>query len=109
MDKEDEIIEELILNGALEVCGIDIDTGEPLYNFTSKLESANPELHNEFFSYFHNDVMSLWGLGYIDMDVTDVNPIVTLTQKAIDKSEILKLDKGMQYTLKEIIRIVEQE
>lgn len=109
MDKEDQIIEELILNGALEVCGIDMDTGEPLYNFTSKLESTNPELHNEFFSYFHQDVMSLWGLGYIEMDVTDENPMVSLTQKAINKSEVLKLDKGMQYTLKEIIRIVEQE
>jgi hypothetical protein len=109
MDEEDKIIEDLILSGALEACGIDIDTGEPLYNFTEKLESVNPELHNEFFSYFHQDVMSLWSLGYIDMDVTDQNPIVKLTQKAVDKSEILKLDKGMQFSLKEIIRIMEQE
>ena len=109
MNEEDKIIEELILAGALEACGIDMETGEPLYNFTNKLEEVNPELHNEFFSYFHQDVMSLWSLGYIDMDVTDKNPMVKLTQKAIDESEVLRLDKGMQFSLKEIIRIMEQE
>lgn len=106
---EDKIIEELILSGALEACGIDIETGEPLYNFTSKLQSVNPDLHDEFISYFHQETMALWELGFIDMDVTNPNAIVKLTQKAIDQAEILKLDKQTQFTLKEIIRILKEE
>lgn len=108
MSSEDEIIESLILNGALEACGIDIETGEPLYNFTNKLESVNPELHNEFISYFHQETMALWELGFIDMDVTNPNAIVRLTQKAIDQAEVLKLDKQKQFTLKEIVRIIKE-
>ena len=35
------MFEDLILSGALEVAGVDIDTGEMLYNFTEKLKDIN--------------------------------------------------------------------
>ena len=38
MSDSGDKIEELILSGALEVSGIDIDSGEMLYNFTDKLK-----------------------------------------------------------------------
>ena len=44
---EDDAIDQLILLGALEVAGIDIDSGEPIYNFTEKLMDVSPELHKE--------------------------------------------------------------
>lgn len=106
MNDEDSVIEELILQGALEVAGIDIDTGEPLYNFTSKMKDINPELHNEYSKYFTQETLALWEHGFIAMDVTMENPIVTLTPKSFDKKEINKLDRQHQYTLKEIIRII---
>ena len=106
MDKEDYIIEDLILQGVLEVAGIDIETGEPLYNFTSRMKDIHPELHSEHSKYFTRETMALWENGFIAMDVTIPNPIVTLTPKSFDKKEVDQLDKQHQYTLKEIIRII---
>ncbi len=106
MAEEDNIIDNLILQGALQPAGIDLETGEMLYNFTETLKEINPELHNEFSTYFSTETMALWESGFIDMDVTDKNPIVSLTPKALDKDAVEKLDKGHRYTLKEIIRIL---
>jgi hypothetical protein len=50
--------------------------------------------------------MALWEYGFLSMDVTEPNPIVSLTDKSFDQKEIAKLDKQHQYTLKEIIRII---
>jgi hypothetical protein len=103
---EDEAIEQLILAGALEVAGIDIDTGELLYNFTKKLIDVDPKLHSEVSTYFSRETMALWEEGFLEMDVTEKNPIVRLTQKALDEISVSNLDKQKQYTLKEIIRII---
>jgi len=105
MNEFDEI-ETLILNGGLEVAGIDIETGEPLYNFTEKLIDVNPELYREVSQYFSKEAMSLWSEGFLDMDVTEKNPMVSLTPKALDEQEVAKLTKDKQYTLKEIIRVI---
>jgi len=105
-NSEDEIIKDLILSGALEIAGIDMETGEPLYNFTEKLADINPELHSEMSTYLSTEAMALWQHGFISMDVTEKNPIVKLLPKAFNEAEIKKLDKNHQYTLKEIIRIL---
>ncbi len=105
-EDEDDAIEQLILSGALEVYGIDIDTGEPMYNFTEKLMDISPELHKEVSLYFSRETMSLWSKGFLDMDVTEKNPIVTLTPKALNEEEVSKLSKESQATLKEIIRVI---
>jgi hypothetical protein len=102
--EEDKIIEDLILKGALEVSGIDIETGEPLYNFTHKLKDVNPELDQEIQTFFSQEMMFLWENGFVEMDITEKNPIVKLTDKAFNAQEVLKLDKNKQYTLKDIIR-----
>ena len=90
MDDIESTIEDLILQGALEVSGIDIDSGEPLYNFTDKMKNVNPRLHDENSKYFTAEVLSLWEHDFISMDVTMKNPIVSLTPKAFDKSQIDK-------------------
>jgi hypothetical protein len=100
-DNEDQIISDLILSGALEIAGIDMETGEPLYNFTQKLIDINPELHNEMSTYFSQEAMALWQHGFISMDVTEKNPVVKLLPKAFDREEVEKLDKNHQYSLKE--------
>lgn len=106
MDDADKMIEDLILSGALEVAGLDIETGEPLYNFTDKLKDINPKLHSEQSKYFAVETMALWEYGFLSMDVTEPNPVVLLTEKSFNQEEIAKLDKQHQYTLKEIIRII---
>jgi hypothetical protein len=50
--------------------------------------------------------MALWAEGFLDIDVTETNPMVKLTPKAFDDAEVDKLPKEKQYTLKEIIRII---
>jgi hypothetical protein len=99
-------IEELILSGALEVSGVDIDTGEMLYNFTDKLKDVSPELFRGMADYISTETMALWVEGFLDIDVTEKNPMVRLTKKALDESEVSKLSKEKQYTLREIIRII---
>lgn len=103
---EDDAIDQLILAGALEVAGIDIDTGEPIYNFTEKLMEVSPELHEEVSLYFSRETMSLWSNGFLDMDITEKNPLVTLTKKALNPEEVSKLSKQSQMTLNEIIRVI---
>lgn len=103
---EDKFFEDLILSGALEPAGMDLDTGEMLYNFTDTLKDVNPQLHSEFSRYFSMEISGLWENGFLDMNVLDDNPSVTLTSKALDPEQVAKLDKDKQYTLKEIIRII---
>ncbi len=106
MSEDDLILEELILKGAIEIAGLDLETGEPLYNITHKMKDINPELHNEFTTYFSQEAMTLWEFGFISMDITSKNPIINITPKALDADAVAKLDKNHQYTLKEIIRIL---
>lgn len=108
-NKEDEIIEDLILTGALEIAGIDLDSGEPVYNFTEKLQEINPELHKEMNNYFFKEMMFLWENGFVEMDIIAENPIVRLTAKSFNKNEVSKLDKNKRYTLREIARIMRKE
>jgi len=97
-------IEDLILSGAVEVAGVDPDTGEMLYNFTEKLKDVNPILHREVNNLFNAHVMRLWELDLIDMNVTLENPTVRLTKKAFHPSCLSKLSEEEKYTLSEIKR-----
>ncbi len=106
MNDDDLILEELILQGAIEIAGLDLETGEPLYNITYKMKDVSPQLHNEFVNYFSQEAMALWEFGFISMDITSKNPVVRLTPKALDPEAVAELDKSYQYTLKEIIRIL---
>jgi hypothetical protein len=106
MSEAGDRIEELILSGALEFSGVDIDSGEMLYNFTDKLKDISPELFKDMSDYISTETMYLWSEGFLDIDVTEINPMVRLTPKAFDDSEINKLSKEKQLTLREIMRII---
>lgn len=109
MSEDDKIIEDLILKGALEISGIDLETGEPIYNFTKKLKEVNPELHKESFTYFYNEVLKLWENGFVNMNIFEDNPIVSITEKAFNKEETSKLTKDERFSLEEIIRITKKQ
>lgn len=97
-------IEEMILEGSIEVAGIDEKTGEFLYRFSDKMKTLHPELFHAAQNYFSIEMMALWEGNFISMDVTEANPIVRITQKALDPEEVSKLDESVQHTLKEVIR-----
>lgn len=106
---EDDFIETLILNGALEVSAIDMNTNEPLYRFTPKLKKVSPELYDANYNMFYEDLMFLWQEGFIEVDLELDNPFVRLTQKVTDEESVNKLDKVKRFTLMEIIKIISEQ
>jgi hypothetical protein len=107
MTEDDYSIENLILSGVLEPSGIDLDTGEVVYNFTEALKDHDPKLYTEFQNYFSEEVASLWSKGFVDMNITEKNPTVRLTNKAFDLDAVSSLSKSNQYSLKEIKRLLD--
>lgn len=102
-------IEELMLNGVLEVAGIDMDTGEPLYNFTNKLKEYDQDLYNIHNNYFFQDLTRLWEKGFVNINFFEDDPVVTMTEKAWDSEEISKLNKEEKHSIDEIKRIVGEQ
>jgi hypothetical protein len=102
-DNVDKIIEELILSGGLEVSGLDAETGEPLYQFTDKLSKTNPEIAEGIQELFHLHVMALWEKGFLNMNPTELNPMVTLTDFALNEEAVSSLHPDLRRTLIMII------
>jgi hypothetical protein len=103
MSSEEEYIDNLILEGAIEVVGISQETGEFLYSFTPKLAEVDPDLHKKFVDAFYSDVVSLWEKGFLKMDITSENPMVSVTEKALNKEEVSSLSEELQMTLIDIV------
>ncbi len=101
---DDEIFQKMILEGAIEVAGMDMETGEMLYTFTDKLAQFSPPMHQSYMSYIHSEIMFLWENGFLEMDVTEANPTVRLTEKVFDEAKIDGLSPERFANLKEIIR-----
>lgn len=104
MHDEDDFIDDLILKGALEVVGIEEGTGEALYGFTNKLIEIDPKLHAKFVDHFYEDMMFLWENNFIAMDVTETNPVVSVTPKAFDEFAVFGLDANKKQTLATLIK-----
>jgi hypothetical protein len=49
-------------------------------------------------------MMSLWQNGFITMDVTEINPMVNLTEKAFDQISVSELDQNQRHTLASLIK-----
>jgi hypothetical protein len=103
LNNPDELIDYLILNGAIEAAGIDSKTGEITFNFTSKLKEIFPPLYENFMHQFHEDVMILWADGFLQINVTEANPIVRLTDKALNKEAVEALSNDLRLQLQGII------
>jgi hypothetical protein len=102
----DDQIEKMILDGSIEVSGIDEVSGEFLYTFTNKLAENYPELYKDTQTYFSKEMMFLWENNFVAMDITDSNPLVSLTGKAFDKEEVSKLSAEVQIMLKEVVKVL---
>jgi len=105
-NKEDDTIDQLILEGALVHSGKDSVTGENMYVFTSKIRHIMPELYDQHLTSVNKELMNLWEKGYLDMDLFAESPIVRTTDKAFDLTEVNKLSKREIRSLKEIKRIL---
>jgi hypothetical protein len=108
MSEEFDIVDKLILEGGLEISGVDIETGEFLYNFTEKLKDLNPGLHENLKNFFYAEVINLWEKGFVNISFFDENPMVTLSDKALDKDKIKSLTYEQQKSLEQIKRLADE-
>ena len=101
-----DIFDMLILNGAIEVVGLDPISGEFLYSMTEKMIEVMPEVYQEHVNYVNNQIMGLWEDGFITVDLLDENPMVNLTDKAFMPEELLKMSTESLECLNEIKRVL---
>jgi hypothetical protein len=106
--EDQDAIDYLILNKALEVVGVDSNTGELLYGFTPKIKEVMPELYKEHMNHVNTEIMTMWEKGFVDVDLLSDEPIVTLTDKAFDQAEISKLSSDHRWALEEMKRLMKR-
>jgi hypothetical protein len=103
MSLSEDIMEQLILDGCAEMAGIDLESGDMLYNFTPVLAEKHPELFAEIANFFQTQVMLLWEKGFISMDIMDDSPTVTLTDLAFDQEAVDTLSSDLKRTLESVM------
>jgi len=107
-NNEDELIKNLILEGALEVAGVDSETNELLYSITPKMQEVMPDMYEDHLTQVNKDLLNLWEKGYVNIDFLMADPIVTISEKGIDKSEVAKLTKHEIWALEEVKRLLQR-
>ena len=105
-NKEDELIKNLILQGALEVAGLDSETGEFLYAITSRMKEIMPDMYEDHLRTVNRDLLNLWEKGYVNIDFFLPDPIVTISEKGLNKDEVSKLTKPEIWALEEVKRLL---
>jgi len=106
---ENKMIEKLILEGGLEVAGVDSEDGSLLYSFTSKIKELMPELYNDHLNRVNSEILSLWERAYVDIDFLAKEPVVTLTDKSFDPVEMSKLRKQDVWAIEELKRLTRKK
>jgi hypothetical protein len=107
-NNEDELIKNLILEGALEVAGVDSETNELLYTITPKMQEVMPDMYEDHLTQVNKDLLNLWEKGYVNIDFLLPDPIVTISEKGLDKIEISKLTKHEIWALEEVKRLLQR-
>lgn len=101
-------IDELILNGSLEVSGITED-GNFTFVFTNKLKDQDPEVYAAVTQHFYSMVAKFWEMGFIEFDISQPDPLVTLTDKAFDREAINELSEIERINLSLVIQGLSQQ
>jgi hypothetical protein len=99
---DDELLDILILEGMVEVAGIDSKTGEMLYNFTKKI-LERPDLMAVITDTHVQEIYYLWEQGFLNMNMLEDNPTVRITPKALDDHEVDQLPTHLQIALRQIV------
>lgn len=101
-DNEQKIIDDFVIAGALEIVGVDEITKQTMYKVTPKMKKINPLFYKEHEDSVHSETMKLWELGFLDIDVTEDNPVVRLLPSAFDSQKINKLTSEQRFVLEDI-------
>lgn len=106
MSSSNEIFNKLILTGGLKLVGKDPETGENMYVKTEMLKDIDPNLDAALGLHFSQMTMRLWEKGFIDMDITEANPIVRLNKKSLDLKQVKMLDANERSALKQLQKLL---
>ena len=104
-----EIIDHLILEGGIEIAGVDPESGEMLYAFTPKVREIMPELYHDHLNFVNDELMVLWEKGYVDIDFLKDDPLIYISDKSYDPEEVKKLSKQERWSLQELKRVVKSQ
>ena len=104
-----QIVDNLILEGGIEFAGIDSETGEIMYSITPKIKELMPELYEEHLNFINDELMALWQKGFVDIDFLSDDPLIYISDKSYDKSEVMKLSKEERWSLRELKRAIESQ
>jgi hypothetical protein len=102
-----DIIDSLILSGALEVTAIDSESGQLVYAVTDKMEELAPEIYREINDQIHKDVMSLWQKNLLIVDIMSDKPEVCPTEMALDRANWTNLSDSEYSTMNTVMRMFE--
>lgn len=61
--KNQALMEHLVLQGALEVSGFDVDSGETLYTITDKLKTVYPDMYDDLEQTFKYNMYKMIDAG----------------------------------------------
>lgn len=107
-EEVNKMIESMILAGYVELDGIDSETGEFLYRVSPKLYEAIPDLEEKLQAAFLDEVYNLWVKGMVNMDTTQLNPTVSLTENAFDEEKVSQLTIEERHTLFIVMQAMRQ-
>lgn len=102
-----KIIDHLILEGGIEVAGVDPESGEILYAFTPKVKEIMPELYDDHLNFVNAELMALWEKGFVDINFLMDDPLISLTEKSYIPEEVKKLSKQEKWSLQELKRAID--
>lgn len=111
MSEDDEVeayVDHLILSGAVEPHSIDED-GNFIYKMTEKMKDVDPDFYNHSVEQFYHEIMELWSLGFLEVDATEEDPVVRITEQALDEDAISLLSKENRTALEEVKRILRKK
>lgn len=101
VDKE---MQKMIESGALEIYGIDEQSGEFLFRVTDKMKSVNSDFYGLHLDQVYSSVLYFWERGFVNVDdFSSEDPIITLTEKASSAKDIAGLPEDKQ---KELVCII---
>lgn len=101
-ERFEEDFQQLILDGMVEPAGLTAD-GQMMYQFTDKAFEEIPNLAERATELFSETVNVLWEKGFVDMNIADPNPMVKLTEKALNEEARQELPYEERVTLEYII------
>lgn len=110
INRKDSMFDRLILMGAIEPSGMDMETGEMLFTFTPDIQEKFPELAKSVYERMSGTIMNLWSKGFLNIkyEDNDNDPLVSLTEKCSDDFAISVLPEFENAVLKNIIEYFRQ-